>query len=95
MRMIFITDFSEQFAYRLRGILQYADDITDMLWVSDSEAFKLFVFDGAVTKLLATYDVSFIGNPEAVLVDHARSCVWVGDDRGSSSRIYKISFYGL
>lgn len=36
-----------------------------------------------------------IGQFEAVLVDHARSCVWVGDDRGSSSRINKISFYGL
>ncbi|MBR4810104.1 MAG: hypothetical protein IK031_07475 [Bacteroidales bacterium] len=81
----------------------YYDAQTDLLWVSDSEAFKLFVFDGAVTKLKAVYDISFIGNPESVLVDHARSCVWVGDDRGSSStntdyissRIYKISFSNL
>ena len=73
----------------------YYDPETDLLWVSDSEAFKLFVFDGAVTKLKAMYDISFIGNPEAVLVDHQRNCVWVGDDRGSSSRIYKISFTNL
>lgn len=73
----------------------YYDASTDLLWVSDSEAFKLFVFDGAVTTLKAMYDIKFIGNPEAVLVDHARSCVWVGDDRGSSSRIYKIAFTGL
>ncbi len=73
----------------------YYDAATDLLWVSDSEAFKLFVFDGAVTKLKAVYDISFIGNPESVLVDHVRSCVWVGDDRGSSSRIYKIAFTGL
>ena len=70
------------------------DEQTDCLWVSDSEAGKLFVFDGAVTKLLATYDVSFIGNAESVLVDHVHKCVWVGDD-GSKSRIYKISFTGL
>ena len=73
----------------------YYDPETDLLWVSDSEAFKIFVFDGAVTTLKAMYNISFIGNPEAILVDHARSCVWVGDDRGSSSRIYKISFTDL
>ena len=70
------------------------DAQTDLLWVTDSEAFKLFVFDGAVTKELAEYDISFIGNPESVLVDHKHSCVWVGDD-GSSSRLYKIEFSGL
>ena len=73
----------------------YYDAATDLLWVSDSEAFKLFVFDGAVTTLKAMYDISFIGNPESVLVDHTHGCVWVGDDRGSSSRIYKISFSHL
>lgn len=73
----------------------YYDPQTDLLWVSDSEAFKLFVFDGAVTTLKAIYDISFIGNPEAVLVDHTRNCVWIGDDRGSSSRIYKVSFSNL
>jgi len=65
-----------------------------MLWVADSEAFKLFVFDGDLTKELAEYDISFIGNPESVCVDHERSCVWVGDD-GSTSKLYKISFTNL
>ena len=62
--------------------------------MSDSEACKLFVFDGEVTELQAIYDVSFIGNAESVCVDHQRGCVWVGDD-GSTSKIYKISFTGL
>ena len=70
------------------------DSQTDLLWVADSEAHKLFVFDGDVTTLKAMYDVSSIGNAESVCVDHARSCVWVGDD-GSTSKIYKISFSGL
>ena len=73
----------------------YYDPETDLLWVSDSEAFKLFVFDGAVTTLKAIYDISFVGNPESVLVDHDRGCVWIGDDRGSSSRIYKVMFSNL
>ena len=72
----------------------YYDPDTDLLWVSDSEARKLFVFDGAVTTLKAIYDTSPIGNPESVLVDHDRSCVYVGDD-GSTSKIYKYSFTGL
>lgn len=72
----------------------YYDSETDLLWVADSEAHKLFVFDGDVTKLKAIYDVSFIGNAESVCVDHQRNCVWVGDD-GTSSKIYKITFTGL
>ena len=70
------------------------DSETDLLWVADSEAFKLFVFDGDLTRELAEYDISFIGNPESVCVDHARNCVWVGDD-GTTSKLYKISFSGL
>lgn len=72
----------------------FYDSATDLLWVSDSEACKLFVFDGEVTKLKAIYDVSYIGNAESVCVDHARNCVWVGDD-GSTSKIYKIMFTNL
>ena len=70
------------------------DPETDLLWVSDSEAFKIFVFDGEGTTLKAIYDVSFIGNAESICVDHARKCVWMADD-GSTSKIYKISFSGL
>ena len=72
----------------------YYDPQTDLLWVSDSETRKLFVLDGAVTKLKAIYSTSDIGNPESVLVDHERSCVYVGDD-GSTSKIYKYSFTNL
>ena len=72
----------------------FYDAKTDLLWVTDSEAFKLFVFDGDVTKVKAIYDISFIGNPESVCVDHDRNCVWMADD-GSTSKIYKIAFTGL
>ena len=72
----------------------FYDSQTDLLWVIDSEAHKIFVFDGEVTKLKAVYPVKDIGNAESICVDHKRSCVWVGDD-GSSSKIYKFSFSGL
>ena len=66
----------------------------DWLWVTDSEAHKLFVFNGEVTKLLAIYNVDYIGNNESVLVDRANGVVYVGDD-GSTSKIYTISFSNL
>ena len=72
----------------------FYDSLTDLLWVSDSEAFKLFVFDGDVTELKAIYDIKFIGNPESVCVDHGRNCVWLADD-GSTSKIYRVEFSGL
>ena len=72
----------------------FYDAQTDLLWVSDSEAFKIFVFDGDVTKLKAIYDIKFIGNPESICVDHDRNCVWMADD-GSTSKIYKIQFSNL
>ena len=66
----------------------------DWLWVTDSEAHKLFVFNGEVTKLLAIYDVSAVGNAESVMVDRVNSCVYVGDD-GSTSKIYTYKFTNL
>ena len=66
----------------------------DWLWVTDSEARKLFVFNGEVTELLAIYDVSYIGNNESVLVDRPNGVVYVGDD-GTSSKIYTIKFTNL
>ena len=72
----------------------FYDPVTDLLWVTDSEAFKIFVFDGDVTEIKAIYDIKFIGNPESICVDHSRKCVWMADD-GSTSKIYKIEFSGL
>ena len=69
----------------------FYDPETDWLWVTDSEAKMLFVFEGDVSKLLAIYDISFISNAESVCVDHAHSCVWVGSD-DSTSKLFKIDF---
>lgn len=70
------------------------DPLTDWLWVTDSEAHKLFVFDGDLTHLLAAYPVPYISNNESVLVDHEHECVWVGDDE-DTPRVYRIAFSGL
>ena len=69
----------------------FYDAKKDWLWVTDSDAGKLFVFSAGEFDLLASYDVSFIDNAECICVDRAHNCVWVGSDE-DSPRLYKISF---
>ena len=72
----------------------FYDPLTDWLWIIDSEAKKIFVFDGEVNNLLGAYPIDG-DNPESVCVDHIHSCVWVGDDYGSTSYLYRYDFTGL
>ena len=71
------------------------DPVNDWLWVSDSEAHKIFVFDGELTHLMAQYPVPDIHNNESVCVDHKNSCIWVGLDDDNVCAIYRIEFTGL
>ncbi len=73
----------------------FFDRLTNWLWIIDSESKKIFVFDETATNLLGTYSVSEPSNPESVCVDHKHNCVWVGDDYGSTSYLYKYEFTGL
>ena len=76
------------FATEIAGLCYDPD--ADLLWVTDSEAFKIFLctVDG---QLLATYDVPFIENAESICVDRKRKCVWVGSDE-DDSKLYRIDF---
>ena len=71
------------------------DPLTDWLWIIDSEARKIFVLTGDAENMLGAYSVKGIDNPEALCVDHAQSCVWVGDDYGSTSHLFRFDFTGL
>ena len=70
------------------------DPLTDWLWIIDSEAKKVFVFNSDASQLLGAYPITG-SNPESVCVDHKHSCIWVGDDYGSTSYIYKYQVTGL
>ena len=76
------------FASEIAGLCYEPEE--DLLWVTDSEAFKIFLCtpDG---ELIATYDVPYIENAESICVDRDRNCVWVGSDE-DSSKVYKIDF---
>ena len=71
------------------------DPVNDWLWVSDSEAHKIFVFDSELTHRLAEYPVTNIHNNESVCVDHKNNCVWVGLDDDDLCAIFKLDFTGL
>lgn len=76
------------------------DPLTGWLWIIDSERRMVFVFSGINEvsgndmTLLGSYHVTG-SNPESVCVDHKHSCIWVGDDAGSTSYIYRYDFTGL
>ena len=61
------------------------------LWVTDSDACKLFLFSAETFDLLATYDIPSIGNAESICVDRKHNCIWVGSDE-DSPKLYKYSF---
>ena len=71
------------------------DPLTDWLWVIDSETHKMTVLTGDAEHMLGSYQLKSKSNEEALFVDHGHSCVWVGDDYGSTSYIYKYEFDGL
>lgn len=79
------------------------DPLTGWLWIIDSEAKKVFVFDAAKlldtkdisASLLGAYPVSDGGNPESVCVDHKHNCIWVADDYGDTSYLYQYEVLGL
>lgn len=71
------------------------DALTDWLWVIDSEARKFFVLTGDASEMLCYYATGNIANPEAIFVDHQHSCIWVGDDYGETSHLYRFDFTGL
>ena len=71
------------------------DPKTDWLWVIDSESLRFFALTGDAESMLGFYSARGISNPESVCVDHKNSCIWVGDDYGSTSYLYKYEFTGL
>ena len=71
------------------------DPLTDWLWIIDSESHRFFALTGDAETMLGYYSMKGTDNPEAICVDHKNSCIWVGDDYGSTSYLYKYEFTGL
>lgn len=80
------------------------DPKSGWLWIIDSEAKKVFVFavDHSVTEGKWSVNMDYIGaypiagdNPESVCIDRVNNCMWVGDDYGSTSYLYRYEFTGF
>ena len=71
------------------------DPLTDWLWIIDSESQRVFALTGDAEQMLGYYSVRNTGNCESVCIDHTRSCIWVGDDAGKTSYLYRFDFTGL
>ena len=71
------------------------DPLTDWLWVIDSESRRFFALTGDAETMLGFYSARGIENPESICVDHVHGCIWVGDDYGSTSYLYRYDFTGL
>lgn len=71
------------------------DPLTDWLWIIDSEAKKFYALTGDAKTMLGAYSIRATDNPESICVDHQNSCIWVGDDYGSTSYLYRYDFTGL
>lgn len=71
------------------------DPLTDWLWVIDSESHRFFVLTGDASQLLGFYSMKGTDNPESICVDHSNSCIWVADDYGETSFLYRYDFTGL
>ncbi|MBR5385776.1 MAG: hypothetical protein IK143_07965 [Bacteroidales bacterium] len=75
------------------------DPESDLLWVIDSNEYKILLFNGDATKLLTTYDIKPFAdwNPESICVDRAHGCIWIADDCGDDdpSILHKVSFSNL
>ena len=70
----------------------------------DYEAKKVFVFDidHSVTDGKYSVTMDYLGaypvggsNPESVCIDRVHSCMWVGDDYGDTSYLYRYDFTGF
>ena len=85
--------YNKQLVSEIAGLCY--DPLTDLLWIIDSEARKMFIFSGDTETYYGAFSVSGISNPESIHVDHTHGCVWVGDDAGSTSYLYKYEFTGL
>lgn len=71
------------------------DPLTDWLWIIDSESKRFFALSGDAESMLGYYSIKPTDNPESICVDHVHSCIWVGDDYGSTSYLYRYDFTGL
>ena len=68
----------------------YYDAPKKWLWVTDSDACKVFVFSTENFDLVTTYDLPSIENAESICLDRPHNTLWIGSDE-DSPKLYRFS----
>ena len=71
------------------------DPLSDWLWVVDSNKHRFYALTGDAEQLLCAYSLKSRSNEESICVDQIHKCIWIGDDYGSTSYLYKYEFPNL
>lgn len=80
------------------NVMQVADVVYDKerecLWITDSDIKKQLYMCSLDGEVIASYDIPFIRNAEAICIDRSRGCIWIGSDE-KPSKLYRIRFDNL
>lgn len=70
------------------------DDVRGCLWILDGDYDRILYRCDMEGNVLDRYAIPYIENAEALLLDRARKCIWIGSDE-TPSKLYRISFKNL
>lgn len=70
------------------------DDVRGCLWILDGDYDRILYRCDMEGNVLDRYPIPYIENAEALLLDRAHKCIWIGSDE-TPSKLYKISFKNL
>ena len=70
------------------------DDVRDCLWILDGDYDRVLYRTDLKGQVLDRFPIPDIDNAEALLIDRAGGCVWIGSDE-VPSRLYRIAFKNL
>lgn len=70
------------------------DDVRDCLWILDGDYDRILYRCSMNGEVLDRFPIPDIENAEALLIDRANSCIWIGSDE-VPSKLYRIGFRNL
>lgn len=70
------------------------DDVRDCLWILDGDYDRILYRCDMEGKVIDRFPIPYIKNAEALLLDRAGKCIWIGSDE-TPSKLYRISFRNL
>lgn len=70
------------------------DEVRDCFWILDGDYDRVLYRCDMEGKVLDRYPIPGIKNAEALLIDRAGKCIWIGSDQ-TPSKLYRVGFRNL